>query len=119
MVLSKTCLLLFGLILCAVLIAMLTQKYNDTLCARVSDLVKIKHGGLPKSKSNIGKKVNGQIPRRYQGGHSEFVESDGNELSVKGYNKRFNREYEEPKSSFRNITVGQMATTRFPPERKF
>jgi hypothetical protein len=84
----------------------------------VSDLVKIKHGGLPKSKSNIGKKVNGQIPKGYHGGHSEFVESDGNALSV-GYNKRFNREYEEPKSSFRNITVGQMATTRFPPERKF
>jgi hypothetical protein len=74
----------------------------------VSDLVKIKHGGLPKTKSKIGKKVWGVNPRRYRGGHSEFVESDGNVLSVKGYNKGFNREYEE-----------QMATTRFPPERKF
>jgi hypothetical protein len=115
MVLSKLCLLLFGLILCAVLIAVLTQKYNDTLCARVSDLVKIKHGGFPKSKSNIGKQLVEHIPRRYRGGHSEFIEPDGNSLSVNGYN----REYEEPKSSFRNITVEQMATTLFPPERTF
>lgn len=115
MILSKTCLLLFGLILCTMLIAMLTQKYNDTMCVHVSDLVKIKHGGLPKSKSNVGKKVWGVNPMRYHGGHSEFVESDSNALSV----KRCNREYEEPESSFRNVTVGQMATTQFPPARTF
>ena len=118
MVLSKTCLLLFGLILCAVLIAVLTQKYNDTLCARVSDLVKIKHGGLSKSKSNMGAKEESDNPRRYSGGYSGFVESDGNALSVKGYSRGFNRKYVKPRPSFRKMT-DHMETIRFPAERTF
>jgi hypothetical protein len=97
MILSKTCLLLFGLILCAVLIAVLTQNYNEALCVHVSDLVKIKHG------------------KKIQGGNTEVSAPN-----VRGYNKEFIRDHNVHNPSFRHIDLGpEMETIRFPPGRVF
>jgi hypothetical protein len=117
MVLSKTCLLLFGLILCAVLMAVLTQNYNDTLCVHVSDLVKIKRSGLPKLKSQLGKKNTLFPPKRYRGGYTH--DNNINDLNVDEYNNIFKREYDEHESSFRDVTGGQIATCFFPYGRTF
>ena len=124
MVLSKTVLLLFGLVLCAVLIALLTRNYNDALCARISDLVKIKKGGGKYLKTRTGRKLYRANPEKYRLSSKKYKggidpEPDINALSVQGYNKGFKREFEEDKPSFQNITLEQMADTRFPPERTF
>jgi hypothetical protein len=104
MILSKTCLLLFGLILCAVLIAMLTQNYNEALYLRVSDLVKIKRG-------RETREVN---PEGYRGGHTpDVVRVPG----VREYNNEFKK---ENISSFRDRDpVGQIKTIHFLPNRMF
>lgn len=114
MVLSKTCLLLFGLILCAVLIALLTRNYNNILCAQVSDLVRIKRGGSKfPYRSKTGRTIYRKGPE-YRGGHDEV-----NVLSVIGNNEGFRRELEEDKPSFKDAVASQMAATQFPPERMF
>lgn len=112
MVLSKSCMLLFGLILCAVLIAVLTNNYNDAMCAYMSDMVKIKKGGLPKLNSKLVKKGRDDNSKSYLGGYEL-----GSGIKPESF-RMYNNEYVEPKSSFINTIPGH-TTTLFPPDRTF
>jgi hypothetical protein len=98
---------LFGLIICAVLIAVITQHYNEDLCVLVSDLVKI----------NSGKKEWDVNPRGYVGGHTS--ENDVRSPHARWYNKEFIRDHKEHNPSFSNMNVNQMEKIRFPPDRTF
>ena len=54
MIMSYTCLLLFGLVLCTILIAMLAHNYNNTICARLTDIAKIKKKYVKKTNYKTG-----------------------------------------------------------------
>jgi hypothetical protein len=49
MILSNTCLILFGLILCTVLVSILTQNYNNTMYGNLLDLSERENPFDPKS----------------------------------------------------------------------
>lgn len=124
MVLSKTVLLLFGLMLCAILIAILTRNYNDTLCAHVSDLVKIKKEGGNYLTTSTGKKlyqVNSKgyrdYSKKYKGGLDS--EPDVEALNFQEYNRGFRQEFKEDKHPCQNIILKNISNIKFPSERTF
>jgi len=83
----------------------------------VSDLVKIKHGGLSNLKSKYGGELGEANSGKYHGGYTS--ENIVNSMGKEGYNRGFKRDYDKHNPSLKYVTTDQIPCFRFPPDRTF